>query len=70
MVRPKPLNVGRLRLIRVGNPPGDDLVNRAAPFNRLNDDLWDQFYAQGCSPAAFRPEMRPKARHSPMLPVP
>jgi hypothetical protein len=54
----------------VGNPPGDDLVNRASPLNRLNDDLWDQFYAHGCSPAAFRPEMRPKARHSPMLPVP
>jgi hypothetical protein len=27
-------------------------------------------YDQGISAAAFRPEMRPKARHSPMFPVP
>ncbi len=29
-----------------------------------------QFYSNGLSAAAFRPEIRPKAMHSPMLPPP
>src|SRR5204863_8012674 len=42
VVCPELPDVRRLRLICVGSPPADELVNRAAPLGRFDDALRDQ----------------------------
>jgi hypothetical protein len=71
------LNESRMRSARRA---GFDPPTAAVPLNRRRNTprsskrsyavSLGRSYSHGFSPAALRPEMRPKARHSPMLPVP
>ena len=47
----------------------EDLREKIQTNSLEESGLQATFYSRGCSAAAFRPEIRPKARHSPMLPV-
>ena len=57
-------------LWKMSEDRADDVDRDTCPGTLGLGGRWTKLYPQADSAAAFRPEIRPNTRHSPMLPVP